>query len=225
VEDICKECYVFANRHRHLANHTMRQDIGDDVSNSDSNDDTDADVDSNLGDNFGETVEAKNVQQEERELMLLQAAEHVKMARIQRTLYQQKVAHSRCPGHSFNVDGSYSLDENVEITYTLDDMTPEMVHYGSVPESVLVEEIENVRRIVDSEFAGSNDAEMLRNLTKVCNNTMKQYRRSRPEASREGVRRAKAILEGEKETGTGRRVLTARGGIPSHPLLRWIEVD
>jgi hypothetical protein len=78
---------------------------------------------------------------------------------------------------------------------------------------------------VDSEFAGSNDAEMLRNLTKVCNNAMKQYRRSRPEASREGVRRAKAILEGEKETGTGRRVLTARGGIPSHPLLRRIEVE
>ena len=56
------------------------------------------------------------------------------------------------------------------ITYTLEGMTPEMVHYGSVPESVLVEEVENVRRIVDSEFAGSNDAEMLRNLTKVCNN-------------------------------------------------------
>jgi ATP-dependent RNA helicase DDX54/DBP10 len=59
---------------------------------------------------------------------------------------------------------------NEEITYTLDDMTPDMVHYGSVPESVLVEEVDNVRRIVDSEFAGSNDAETLRNLTKVCNN-------------------------------------------------------
>jgi ATP-dependent RNA helicase DDX54/DBP10 len=54
---------------------------------------------------------------------------------------------------------------------------------------------------------------------------MKQYRRSRPEASREGVRRAKAILEGEKETGTGRRVLNTHGGIPSHPLLRRIEVE
>lgn len=115
--------------------------------------------------------------------------------------------------------------EEEEITYTLEEMTPEMVHYGSVPESVLVEEIENVRRIVDSEFAGSNDAEMLRNLTKVCNNAMKQYRRSRPEASREGVRRAKAILEGEKETSTGKRVLNVHGGIPSHPLMRRIEVE
>lgn len=54
---------------------------------------------------------------------------------------------------------------------------------------------------------------------------MKQFRRSRPEASREGVRRAKAILEGEKESGTGRRVLNALGGIPPHPLLRRIEVE
>ena len=54
---------------------------------------------------------------------------------------------------------------------------------------------------------------------------MKQYRRSRPEASRNGVRRSKALLEGEKESGTGRRVLNAQGGIPSHPLLRKIEID
>ncbi len=54
---------------------------------------------------------------------------------------------------------------------------------------------------------------------------MKQYRRSRPEASREGVRRAKALLEGEKEFTTGRRVLNAHGGIPPHPLLRKIEID
>ena len=54
---------------------------------------------------------------------------------------------------------------------------------------------------------------------------MKQYRRSRPEASRNGVRRAKALLEGEKETGTGRRMLNSHGGIPSHPLLRRVEID
>ena len=53
---------------------------------------------------------------------------------------------------------------------------------------------------------------------------MKQYRRSRPEASKEGVRRAKALLEGDKET-TGRRQLDTRGGIPSHPLLRGIELE
>ena len=55
-------------------------------------------------------------------------------------------------------------------TYTIQEMTPDMVHYGCVPELVLVEEVENVRRMVDSEMAGSNDAEMLRNLTRVCSN-------------------------------------------------------
>jgi hypothetical protein len=53
---------------------------------------------------------------------------------------------------------------------------------------------------------------------------MKKYRRTRPEASRDGVRRAKALLEGDKEIG-GQRILKARGGIPTHPLLRWIEID
>lgn len=122
------------------------------------------------------------------------------------------------------VEGGDKSSETAEVTYTLDEMTPDMVHFGSVPESILVEEVENVRRLIDSELAGSQDAEMLRSLTRVCNNAMKQYRRSRPEASREGVRRAKALLEGDKEYGTGRRVLNARGGIPSHPLLRHVEL-
>ena len=53
---------------------------------------------------------------------------------------------------------------------------------------------------------------------------MKKYRRTRPEASRDGVRRAKALLEGDKEVG-GQRILKARGGIPTHPMLRHIEID
>ena len=61
----------------------------------------DGDVDSNFADDDGEpTVEANtdqpdaagNPNEEMRELIMLQAAEHVKMARIQRKLYQQKVA-------------------------------------------------------------------------------------------------------------------------------------
>jgi len=126
-----------------------------------------------------------------------------------------------------DVENQPSADDNeeAEITYSMEDMTPDMVHYGSVPESIMVEEVENVRRIVDAELAGSHDADMLRSLKKVCSNAMKQYRRSRPEASREGVRRAKALLEGEKESTTGRRVLNSHGGIPPHPLLRKIEID
>lgn len=104
--------------------------------------------------------------------------------------------------------------------YTLNEMTPEMVHYGSVPESILTLEVENVRRIMDSELSGSEQAEAISALSKVCTNAMKQYRKTRPEASREGVRRAKAILEGIK-VETGERVNGS--SIPPHPLLEGLE--
>jgi ATP-dependent RNA helicase DDX54/DBP10 len=106
--------------------------------------------------------------------------------------------------------------------YTLNEMTPEMIHYGSIPESILTLEVENVRRIMDSEMAGTEQAELMRSLTRVSGNAMKQYRRTRPEASKEAVRRAKAILEGKK-TVTGARVGGA--SIPSHPLLRGLEME
>ena len=67
-------------------------------------------------------------------------------------------------------DGGDESPKAADVTYTLDEMTPDMVHFGSVPESILVEEVENVRRLIDSELAGSQDAEMLRSLTRVCNN-------------------------------------------------------
>jgi ATP-dependent RNA helicase DDX54/DBP10 len=104
-----------------------------------------------------------------------------------------------------------------DLSYALQDMTPDDVHYGSLPESVATEEIENVQRVMNSELSGSRDAQSLRALTKVCNNAMKQYRKTRSEASREGVRRAKAVLEGEK-LKTGQRV--SGGAIPPHPLFR-----
>jgi ribosome-binding protein aMBF1 (putative translation factor) len=97
--DICKDCYVFANRHRHLAHHTTtRRHDGDDIcSDSSSSHDDDADV-ADLGVSLMTNVDlnsveaASNEADEERELMLLQAAEHVKMARAQRALYQAKLA-------------------------------------------------------------------------------------------------------------------------------------
>lgn len=105
--------------------------------------------------------------------------------------------------------------------YTLSEMMPDMVHYGSLPELIATAEVENVQRIMNSELSGSLEAESLRALTKVCNNAMKQYRRTRTEASREGVRRAKAVLEGER-TETGQRV--GKGAILPHPLLRGMEL-
>jgi ATP-dependent RNA helicase DDX54/DBP10 len=120
-----------------------------------------------------------------------------------------------------DVPAGSTPEETEELIYTLDEMTPDMVHYGSVPESVLNREVENVSRIVNAEMTRSQDAESLRALTKVCVNAMKQYRRTRPEASRDAVRRAKAILEGDKHLG-GQRLHD--GAIPPHPLLRGMEL-
>jgi hypothetical protein len=105
AEDICKDCYVFANRHRHLAHHqhtttSRRHEDGDDVLRSDSDSDSagssdvddDADVGRTINVDLNSAEAASNGADEERELMLLQAAEHVKMARSQRALYQAKVA-------------------------------------------------------------------------------------------------------------------------------------
>lgn len=117
---------------------------------------------------------------------------------------------------------SADIIDNNEVVYSLTEMTPDMVHYGSVPESTMTAEVENVRRIVDSELTGSHDAEILRSLIRVCNNAMKQYRRSRPEASKQGVKRAKEILEGQKEQN-GKR--TGGGTVSVHPVLRKVEID
>ncbi len=106
AEDICKDCYVFANRHRHLAHHstTTRRHDGDDVLRSDSSssgDDSGDDDDDDVADlGVGRTMNvdlnsaeaASNEADEERELILLESAKHVKMARSQRALYQAKVA-------------------------------------------------------------------------------------------------------------------------------------
>ena len=75
-------------------------------------------------------------------------------------------------GEDSNVDDDVDADDGEEdtdaeaLTYSLAEMTPDMVHYGCIPELTLVEEVENVRRIADSEMTGSHDAEALRALTR-----------------------------------------------------------
>ncbi len=99
VEDICKDCYAFANRHRYVANHTMGCDNddgygnGNDSSNRerssdrcsnessnnyDSNDFSDVGV-RTMGNADLHCPEAASTKADkERELMLLQAAVHIK---------------------------------------------------------------------------------------------------------------------------------------------------
>ncbi len=103
VEDICKDCYAFANRHRYLANHTMgrNDDDGNGNGNGDGNGNCKCkhsnDGRSNYGTNDDGSNNFSNVgvrpirnvdlnrpdaasrkADEERELMLLQAAAHIK---------------------------------------------------------------------------------------------------------------------------------------------------
>jgi hypothetical protein len=114
VEDICQYCYVFAHRHRYLANHVSSTDTcievdadGDAVTvlrtmgdafgvDNDGNDISCADV-PQAGEGGGSSVPidepecATTSVAEERELLLLEAASHVSMARAQRKLYQDKM--------------------------------------------------------------------------------------------------------------------------------------
>ncbi len=108
VKDICAYCYAFANRHKYLANRAIGRgddgnddDEGDDnVKNQQSVDATDADdgkegtADSSLSIDVDlNTPEASwRKSDKERELMLLEAAWYIKMARLQRVLYRAKVA-------------------------------------------------------------------------------------------------------------------------------------
>jgi DBP10CT (NUC160) domain len=101
-------------------------------------------------------------------------------------------------------------------TYSLSEMTPDMVHVGSVPEAQMTDKVEWVQRIINSELSGSSEAETLRSLTKACSNAMKQYRRTRVGASNEAVGRAKALLDGNDAFKRGERIYN--GSIPAHPL-------
>merc|ERR1719223_1565443 len=106
-------------------------------------------------------------------------------------------------------DSEYTEHNGEVMQYTLDEMTPDMVHFGSIPESIITDEVENYRRLIENE-SGNKNAENLKALAKTCNNAMKQYRRSRPEASKSSVRTAKEVLSKP---------------IPSHPLLSTFLVE
>ena len=76
VEDICKYCFIFANRHRYLANHSTAASAPG--------------VDPGVVE--GGVESAATQTEEDRKLLLLEYAIHVRMARAQRALYQELVA-------------------------------------------------------------------------------------------------------------------------------------
>jgi hypothetical protein len=144
VEDICPYCCAFANCHRYLANHSYggridggnkegKQGSGngiglgkedgegnnnDNLSTNSSNDSEDI---SNLGSGL-ESVDlnplelASTKEDKERELMLLEAAAHIKGARVQKALYQAKV--------ELAVQDSTAMKDHLRRVYTF------VVDYG-----------------------------------------------------------------------------------------------
>ena len=109
VEDICQYCFIFANRHRYLANHSAMDvciecdEDGDDINvirpsaldDNDGNDGVNIDDDavSPTDPNIPKNSEcATATVAEEREVLLLECAIHIRMAHAQRSLYQVKVS-------------------------------------------------------------------------------------------------------------------------------------
>jgi hypothetical protein len=105
IKDICAYCYAFVNRHKYLANRAMGRgdDGGDDNEEGNDNIEKQQSVDATDADNGKEEGTADSSlkvdvnlnapeaswrkSDEERELMLLETAWHIKMARAQRALY------------------------------------------------------------------------------------------------------------------------------------------
>ncbi len=96
-----------------------------------------------------------------------------------------------------------SLNADRTLSYDLETMTPKTVHVGALPQDVLDEENEYLR----SSLSGDDG---LLKLHQIADNGMIQYKKTRPEASREGVKGAKMIAKQEK----GREI---------HPLIRGLD--
>lgn len=75
--------------------------------------------------------------------------------------------------------------------YTLSDMTPDMVHVGALPQIVLDQENEFVKRT-------NREDEAVQMASQIADNGMKAYRRTRSEASHHGVSLSKKLIKEER---------------------------
>ena len=164
VEDICTQCCTFANHHRVLANHALSSQLSDESDEEDMNDLEAGNEDNDEGvDHINRNIDttgleaARTRSQEEKERMLLEAAEHIKMARAQRKLYQEKVAKAKRTATNPHASRTYTFvvdyGQNMElpkfgeqqpgVTYYYSPMTVNnlgMVNHAHVYESGRVSE-------------------------------------------------------------------------------------
>jgi len=85
-------------------------------------------------------------------------------------------------------DAAFMDDEFDTLSYTLETMSPSQVHVGVLPQDVLDRENDFLKRCLA-------DDDELSTMYRISENGMKQYRRTRTEASRSGVKVAKALLK------------------------------
>ena len=79
-----------------------------------------------------------------------------------------------------------SVDQSNPLCYTLHTMLPDWIHTGLLPQDVLDEENDFIKRALA-------DCDNLQTMANIGDNAMKQYRRTRSEASRDGVSIAKKL--------------------------------
>lgn len=85
---------------------------------------------------------------------------------------------------------SESYDELAPYAYTLSSMTPDMMHTGLLPQDALDEENDYVKRLLQED-------DNIATLYRIAENGYQQYKRTRSEASRQGVKAAKLILKND----------------------------
>ena len=79
-------------------------------------------------------------------------------------------------------------DDPEGVTYDLSNMTPSDIHTGVLPQDCLDEENEFLKKALGED-------ENLQSAFRVSENAMKQYRRTRTEASKPGVKNAKTLIK------------------------------
>ena len=88
----------------------------------------------------------------------------------------------------------FDEDENVKekdststpIQYKIEDMTPADVHFGRLPQSVVNDGMEHLHRLVE------NDADLFA-IRKVARNGHSLYSKTRPDATRKGIKLGKKV--------------------------------
>jgi ATP-dependent RNA helicase DDX54/DBP10 len=92
---------------------------------------------------------------------------------------------------SHGVDSGYGKSDDDHSTYTLDEMTPKMIHTGLLPQDAIDEENDFVKRSLQED-------DMLATMYRISENGLKQYKRTRSEATRDGVKAAKKTIKSEE---------------------------